>query len=138
MKLAQVAAAMVMVSGVACAQECWLLRHGEPGTDGSLTDAGRAQATAAAATWSASAAQVVVLSSPVARCRQTAEIVAKTLGRPAPTVVPWLSENAAPPADLPAGAILVLVTHAPVIYRWAQARGAVVDRAGYATPIRLP
>ncbi len=114
------------------------MRHGEPGPSGDLSPAGQTQARAAAATWSASAAAVVVMTSPVARCRQTAEIVSTTLGVAAPTVVTWLAEDAEVPTDLPPGAILVLVTHAPVIYRWAQVRGITVDRAIYASPIKLP
>lgn len=81
-----------------------LLRHGETaltgqqrfsgsgGSDPALSEVGRAQAERAAAALAAQGGVRAVVSSPLARCRQTAEVAATLLGLPV-AVEPGLRET---------------------------------------------
>lgn len=87
----------------------YLVRHGRAAAgfdshaDPDLDDLGREQATTVAQQLAASLSPIAVITSPIARARQTAGPLAELWNRP-PAVVPAISEIPSPTTDLAARA----------------------------------
>ena len=122
-------------------QEIWLMRHGEPQKNGSLTQNGVQQSREAAKVFQGH--EIVIYSSPAPRCQETATLLNDEIAQSVVHVIPWLNIATVFPEDCLSflkGEIVVVVSHGPTLCKLAEILTLSSDHSAdfdYAVPVKF-
>jgi phosphohistidine phosphatase SixA len=121
-------------------REIWLMRHGHYQSDGSLTQEGIEQVSKAAEAFKDQ--NLVIYSSPVTRCMETAAILKNAVVESELYQISWLGKYHMLPKNclsLLQGETIILVSHQPTLYRIIDQMGANADNFSfsYGLPVKL-